>query len=135
MICGAEIRGTVKRTFGLTNPPKASHSWANGLFSCTYALPHGALRLSVKDDLDNSAGKAYFERLRHRLPDATTLRGVQSLGFPAIETVDGNTAFLKDGKTLRVDASSVAASTLPHGFSRQDASYAVAAAVIACWTE
>jgi hypothetical protein len=43
--------------------------------------------------------------------------------------------FLKDHKTLWVDATRVAASDLPEGTNRQDAAYGVAAAVIACWTE
>jgi hypothetical protein len=135
MICGDEIRSTVQRTFALTSPPRSSHTWADGLFSCTYELPHGMLRLSVKDSLTMKPGRAYFQQLRRRLEGASTIRGVPSLGFPAFETPQGDTAFLKDGKTLRVDASSLPTSTLPAGFSRQDASYAIASAVIACWTE
>jgi hypothetical protein len=135
MICGAEIRSTVRRTFALGSPPPSTHTWADHLFGCTYALPQGPLHMSVKDGSDERTGRAYFDRLRTRLTGATTLHGVEALGFPSFETPAGDVVFLKDGKTLHVDAGSLSRSGLPSGFTRADAAYAVAAAVIACWTE
>jgi hypothetical protein len=137
MICGDEIASSVKRTFTLTRRPPATRSWSvNDLtFACTYRLPGGDLRMTVQDARDKMTGRSSFDRLRSRLTGATTIRGVQSLGFPAFETPSGNVAFLKDGKTLRVDASDLPRSALPTGFTRQQAAYGVAAAVIACWTE
>lgn len=138
MICGDEIRGAVQRTFALDREPASSHRWADATrrFSCTYRLPDQAsLRLSVQDSPDEKAGRRYYEALRGRLPGATPVRGMENFGFPAFETPSGNVVFLKDGKTLRVDASALPGATLPDGFSRQEAAYSVASAVVACWTE
>jgi hypothetical protein len=135
MICGAEIRQAVQRTFALSAQPSATSTWSHRLFVCTYDLPHGSLRLAVNDATDPKVGRDYFNALRSQLAGSTTIRGAEAFGFPAFQTSDGNVVFLKDGKTLRVDAGAVSRHGLPTGFSREDAAYAVAAAVIACWTE
>ena len=69
------------------------------------------------------------------LPRPRTIHGLADLGFPAFETAHGDAVFIKDHKTLWVDASRLADSDLPRGRSREDVAYGVAAAVIACWTE
>ena len=92
-------------------------------------------RLSVKDLDSAGPGRAYFDDLRRSLPVATTVKGVASYGFPAFETTHGDVVFLKDHKTLWVDAGRLTRADLPAGTSREDAAYGVAAAVIACWTE
>jgi hypothetical protein len=56
-------------------------------------------------------------------------------GFPSFETPRGDVVFLKDHKTLWVDATRLARSDLPDGATRAHVAYGVAAAVIACWTE
>jgi hypothetical protein len=135
MICSAEIRHAVQRTFVLSSPPPASSTWTHRMFGCTYDLPNGSLRLTVDDASDRNVGRSYFTGLRSQLDGSATIHGAEALGFPAFETRDGNVVFLKDGKTLRVDASTVPRRALPTGFSREEAAYAVAAAVIACWQE
>lgn len=135
MICGAEIRDAVKRTFGLRTSPSSSKDWSNRLFSCDYQVPGGQLRLSVKDLSSAQPGRAYFTGLRSRLGPVTTIVGVQSFGFPAFETADGNVVFIKDHKTLRVDASGLPARALPDGYTRAETAYSVASAVIGCWSE
>jgi hypothetical protein len=135
MICSDETRDAVMRTFALSDAPGAVTDWSDQLYSCTYRLPAGELRLSVQDATNAGTGRAYYDGLRVRLPGATDIGGLQSFGFPALETPNGNVVFLKDGKTLRVDASGLPATALPSGFTAQEAAYGVAAAVIACWTE
>ncbi|MGI9158018.1 MAG: hypothetical protein ACR2FG_15535 [Marmoricola sp.] len=137
MICGAEIQDAVRRTFALSGNPSSVHSWSKSdrVYSCTYRLPHGKLAMSVQDSLDEKSGRAYFDALRKRLPGARVISGMESYGFPAFETSDGNVVFLKDGKTLRVDATSLPSAALPKGFSREEAAFSVASAVIACWSE
>ncbi|HEY3529327.1 MAG TPA: hypothetical protein VGK78_09260 [Nocardioides sp.] len=135
MICGSETRDAVRRTLGLDRAPVGLHAWQPPLFTCTYQLRSGALRLSVRDLAAAAAGRESFARLRTRLPGATRIRGVESFGFPAFETARGDVVFLKDHKTLWVDASRLGSSALPAGTSRQDVAYGVAAAVIACWSE
>lgn len=135
MICGPEIRRAVARTLQRPQVPRGLHVWGDRIFACSYQLPGGTLRLSVKD-LDSAApGRAYFDHLRRSLPGSTTVKGVASYGFPAFETAQGDVVFLKDHKTLWVDAGRLTRADLPAGTSREDAAYGVAAAVIACWTE
>jgi hypothetical protein len=135
MICGTEIRHAVERTFALSAPPPAASTWTHRMFGCTYDLPNGSLRLTVDDATDPNVGRGYFTGLRSQLTGSATIQGAEALGFPAFETPDGNVVFLKDGKTLRVDASSVPRQALPTGFSREEAAYGIAAAIIACWKE
>ena len=135
MVCSGEIRRAVKRTFQLDRQPHSTHDWSRGRFTCRYQLPDGPLELSVEDFTDKRLGHAYFTGLRSRLTRDRTITGVPSLGFPAFETPDGTVGFLKDGKTLLVDARRVSTASLPTGFSRAEAAYGVAAAVIGCWTE
>ena len=137
MICSLEIAQAVKRTFVLPSTPSATDRWADHIYTCDYQLPTSKLRLSVKDLDEATAGRAFFDALGRKLPGARPIRGLQNLGFPALETrgSTGDVAFLKDHKTLWVDASRVATKDLPPGFSRTGAAYGVAAAVIACWTE
>lgn len=135
MICADDTAGAVETTFGLKSTPRRTAIWSAPVYSCRYALPGGELRLTVADLDGARPGRAWFDKLRNRLPAARTLTGMENLGFPAYETATGDVVFLKDHKTLWVDASRVRASELPGRFSRTDAAYHVAAAVIACWSE
>jgi hypothetical protein len=137
MICSLEVAQAVQRTFALPSTPRATDTWADPAYTCVYQLPTSTLRLSVQDLHETKAGRTFFDALGHRIPGARPIKGLQNLGFPALETPGstGEVAFLKDGKTLLVDASRVVAKDLPPGFSRTAAAYGVAAAVIACWTE
>jgi hypothetical protein len=136
MICGHEIRTAVQHTLELSQPPERVHSWAHRLYTCTYRLADGGqLSLSVKDLDTPRPGRAYFDRLRATTPGATSIVGLPAFGFPAFESPHGDVVFLKDHKTLHVDATRLDAADLPSGVTHQLAAYGVAAAVIACWTE
>lgn len=135
MICSDEIADTVRRTFDLEKVPFSRDTWVAPSFRCDYAVGGSTLRLSVQDLDTAGPGRAYFRRLESRLPGATPLRGLQGLGLPSFETRAGDVVFLKDHKTLRVDPADLAAADLPAGYSRRDVAYAVASAVVACWSE
>lgn len=135
MICGQEIGRAVQRQFGLPGLPQSSSSWSNRLYSCTYRLPQGPLLLSVKDSTDTAVGHSFFEKAMRQSRQATPIRGLQSFGLPSYETPTGAVAFLRDGKTLVVDASRLASVPGSGGHARTDAAYAIAASVVACWTE
>jgi hypothetical protein len=135
MICGAETARAVRRNLDLGATPVGVHSWDHRIFTCTYPLPGGDLRLSVKDLDQSGPARDYFDQLRRRLGDATHIIGLASFGFPAVESPHGDVVFLKDQKTLWVDASRLRRRDLPSGESRQDVAYGVASAVIGCWTE
>ncbi len=123
---------------GILAPAKLARgdaSWTNRLYTCTYRLPqNGRLVLSVKDSQDVESGSTYFDRSRRDLPHTKPLQGLISLGLPSYEAQQGIVAFLKDGKTLTVDASRLSPEVGGHQ-SREDVAYAVAAEVVACWSE
>ena len=136
MVCGEEIQAAVVRTFALHSTPVHSSAWSDHLFRCSYRLPvGGTLQLSVKDLDAEPAGRAYFDHLRAALPSPRTIKGIAAFGFPAFQTRHGDVVFVKDHKTLWVDASRLPAADLPPGFTRTGVAYGVASAVIACWTE
>ncbi|MGH3510273.1 MAG: hypothetical protein ACRDPI_08595 [Nocardioidaceae bacterium] len=135
MICSSEVRDTVAHNLQIARAPQGLHSWTHQLYTCSYLLKAGELRLSVKDLDQPGPGRAYFRALRSRLPGATGLSGLQGLGFPSFQTSRGDVAFLKDHKTLWVDASRLSASDLPPGTTREAIAYGVGAAVVACWSE
>jgi hypothetical protein len=135
MICSDEIRDAVQHAFQLAAPPAAAHRWSHRVYTCTYRISGETLALSVQDSPDVASGRAYYRALKARIPGETPIRGVESFGFPSFETSDGTVVFLKDGKTLQVDATRLSSASMPAGFSRVDAAYGVAAAVIGCWTE
>ena len=136
MICTDEIGDAVARTFALDSTPESTEVWskAQRVYSCRYELAEGALVLSVQDASDDASGRAYFDGTRRRLPGAVELKGMENFGFPAFATSE-RVVFLKDGKTLQVDAAQVPAAALRDDYTQRDAAYAVASAVIACWTE
>ena len=137
MICSREIAEAVQRTFRLPAPAEATDRWSDQTYTCTYRLPTSTFTLSVKD-LDQAApGRAHFDSVAASLPGAERIRGLENLGFPAVQTPPstGQVLFLKDDKTLQVDAGEVATRDLPPDYSRTDTAYSIASAVIACWTE
>jgi hypothetical protein len=135
MVCSAETGAAVRRTFQLDAVPAKRQMWMPPVFGCSWALPHGTLELAVDVATDPPKGRRRFEQMQTVVPDARALRGMASLGFPAIQSPSGMVVFLEDGKVLSVDARQVAARDLPQGFSREDVAYGVASAVIACWSE
>lgn len=136
MICGLEIQDAVKRTFAMSSQPTGADSWSRSkrMFSCDWSVRGGTLAMSVQDALDENTGRTYFDKLKSRL-DGTKINGMESFGFPAFQTSGGDVVFLKDGKTLQVDATRLPAASLPKGFARGEVAYSVASAVIACWSE
>lgn len=135
MICSDEIAGTVRRTFDLDRLPFSRDAWHPPTYLCDYALGDSTLRLSVEDLQAAGPGRAHFRELESRLPGAVRLHGLESMGLPSFETRAGDVVVLKDHKTLRVDPSGVSPSDLPPGYTRRDVAYAVASAVVACWSE
>lgn len=136
MVCGDEIHGDVASTFKQQGLAAGVSTWSGGrLFTCTYRLPQGDLVLSVKDSLSLPGGRAYFNAVRAFDGRPALLTGLQAFGLPSYETTDGKVVFLKDGKTLVVDAGALHQPVGPNGESRSDVAYAIAADVIGCWNE
>jgi len=138
MVCEEhEVRDAVRRSFRMDRDPTSTHTWsaASRVYTCRWAVPHGTLTMTVDDATDPRAGRRSFARLRAGLVGARPLRGMDAFGLPALSTAAGDVAFLKDGKTLHVDATRLPAASLPRAFSRSEVAYSVASAAIACWTE
>jgi hypothetical protein len=135
MVCGDEIAHAVATLADLTPAIRGTSSWADRLFTCTYQLPSGPLVLSVKDSPNEASGRAYFSSLRSGLGPTSQLRGLQSLGLPAFESTAGIVAFLKDGKTLTVDATGLSGGVGAQQASPAEVAYEVGSDVIGCWAE
>lgn len=133
MICNTETADAVQHTFALPKQPPRTDYWKDHSYSCVYTLPGGNLTLSVKDLDTPGPGRAWFNQLRDRLPHTTPITGMQNLGFPAYQTPRGDVIFIKDSKTLWVNAAAVADKALPPGVTRTDTAYQIATAVLACW--
>lgn len=135
MVCSDEIHTAVARTFEQPSVAAGTSTWAEQLFTCTYHLDAGPLVLSVKDSLPGPSGRAYFDALRASDGRPPLLTGLEAFGLPSYETTTGRVVFLKDGKTLVVDAEALPKVAGPKGQSRPDVAYAIAADVIGCWSE
>lgn len=134
MVCGEETRANIVRILALPTPPRSTDSWADRLYTCTYALPAGPLVLSVKEAADPGAGRAHFERLQRTTAQAERIAGLANLGLPAFQT-PASSVFVKDSFVLTVDATALPATLGPHQVSRNAFTYEVATAVLACWSE
>jgi hypothetical protein len=135
MICGTETRANIATLLALTSPPAAKATWADHIYTCTYQLAVGALVLSVTESADLPKARIYFDALRVHLGNTKPLAGMASLGFPAYETTTGTVVFLKDNKTLEVNASALPARVGPEGSSPADFAYTIATDVLACWSD
>jgi len=135
MVCGEETRANVVRILALPSAPGTAASWADKLFTCTYALPGGPLVLSVKEAADPAAAHAAFGELQRTTGSAAPIEGMANLGLPAFQTPGGAVVFVKDSFVLRVDATALPAAVGPHQVSRSAFAYQVATTVLACWSE
>ncbi|MFF3976434.1 hypothetical protein [Streptomyces sp. NPDC001828] len=65
----------------------------------------------------------------------TQLTAAQDLGNPGYESPGGTVVILKDGKTLRVDATGMPTASGPHKLSRAELAYEIASDILGCWSE
>ena len=136
MVCAGQVVEDVTRLMDLNTSVEPSSKWQDPMFTCTFDLEQGPLVLKVHDAENRASGMAHFQTLRTGQVGAVPLRGVYSLGLPAYETRSGTVAFVKDGKTLEVDASRLPGRLGTDGEkNRIGLAYAVATSVLACWTE
>lgn len=133
MICSTETRHNLAALLGVDRPPLATTSWADRVYTCTYHLSQGPLVLTVQEAGTSGAGRRYYNALRARLGPSQPLAGAQGLGLPAFETNDGAAVFLKDDKTLQVDASRLPRSVGGAHRSRGDLAYTLATDIMGCW--
>lgn len=139
MVCSGQVVADVTRILGLDEKTEPSSSWTKPDFRCAFDTPGGPLVLTVHDADDESAGEQHFQRMQSAQAGARPIKGVSGLGLPAYETPEGITSFVKDGKTLTVDASRLTGRDGRLGteqdMTRSEIAYAVASSVLTCWTE
>ena len=135
MICGSETRTNVAALMGLTVSPTTQTHWANHIYTCTFKLTVGYLVISVKESSGVPKARIYFNALRVRLGHTKPITGIANLGFPAYESMTGTVVFLKDNKTLEVNASALPAHVGHEGSTRADFAYTVATDILACWKD
>ncbi|MET3810682.1 hypothetical protein [Arthrobacter sp. UYEF3] len=135
MVCGDETRSNIARILSLSGPPRTTDTWADMLYTCTYALASGPFVLSVKEAPNPADALVYFDALQQRTRAAQPIEGMANLGFPAFQTPDGAVSFVKDNFVLTVDATALPVNLGPHGVSPSAFAYEVATSVLACWSE
>jgi len=81
--------------------PPTSDTWADKLYSCTDALPEGALVLAAKEAADPTAARVDFDSMQRDTPYARPIEGMANLGLPAFEASTGSVAFIKDSFVLK----------------------------------
>jgi hypothetical protein len=136
MVCAGSVVTAIAKITGLTDEPTPTSAWDGRFYSCTYEVDGEPLELSVHDANDVSVGEAHFAELQAGLENAEEIEGLLGLGLPSFSTGDGIVAFLRDGKTLVVDATSLPEGLGPDGTRTQDdVAYAVASAVLTCWVD
>ncbi|GAB3256751.1 hypothetical protein [Arthrobacter pigmenti] len=134
MICAGQVVGDISAILGAEGVLTPSSSWEKPMFTCTYELDGKPLVLSVHDATAEAQGRKHFAQLRKSLDNAKEIQGMAALGMPAISDGDGIVAFVRDGKTLVVDATALPDGLGPNNSKTQaDAAYAVASAVLVCW--
>ncbi|GAB3280259.1 hypothetical protein GCM10027449_21130 [Sinomonas notoginsengisoli] len=134
MVCSKEIQEKIVQILALPSVPGTAATWADKLYTCTYALPGGALVLSVKEASDPGAAHAFFQDLQRNPVAATPIEGLANLGFPAFQT-PASAVFVKDNFVLAVDADALPETLGPHQVTRAAFAYQVATTVLACWSE
>jgi hypothetical protein len=134
MICAGQVVTAVTSIFELAKTVTPSSTWTEPVFTCTYDIDAHPLVLSVHDAADERTGEQHFAELQNTTDGAEEIEGLLGLGLPSFATEDGIVGFLRDGKTLVVDATGLPDMLGPDGSkSRRDVAYAVASAVLICW--
>lgn len=135
MVCGDQPKDRLAAILDLDAHPHTVDEWADMTYTCTYHLDEGALIIAVKEAKDQATALTDFEAMQASVPEATPIRGLASLGFPAYETADGSAVFQKDNFVLQVNAAELPATLGPDGITRNALAYQLSTTVLACWIE
>ncbi len=135
MICAGQVTRAITSMLDLQGEVEPTSTWNEPTFTCTYDIDGAPLMLSVDDATDLEAGEAHFDGLQGTVEGARDIEGLLALGMPAFTTDAGIVAFLRDGKTLLVDATRLPSELAGGTMTRDEVAYAVASAVLVCWVE
>ena len=135
MICAGQVTGAIASMLDLEGEVEPTSTWNEPMFTCAYDIDGAPLILSVHDTADLAVGEAHFAELQGSVDGARDIEGLLALGMPSFTTDAGIVAFLRDGKTLTVDATRLPAELASGTMTRDEVAYAVASAVLVCWVE
>ena len=132
MVCTGYVLQQLAGALGTEPLTPPSATWAQHLYSCTYAYTDASMLVSVKELADPATAAAHFDGLRGSAGPVTTVNG---LGEAAFTEADGSTVVKKDSTVLVVDVS-----RLPERFgtpprTRPGVSVMVATTIMTCWKE
>jgi hypothetical protein len=135
MVCGDQPMDRLTSILDLDTDPHTINDWADSTFTCTYHLDQGDLVISVKEAKDQTTALKYFDAMQALAKDATPIKGLANLGFPAYETTDGLAVFQKDSFILQVDATDLPDALGPDDITRNALAYQLSTTILACWIE
>jgi hypothetical protein len=131
MVCSDEIRREVAGALALPSVPTPQSTWADHVYTCTYAPPMGPLVLSVTVAPSTAAAAQQLETMRGQLgadqPES-------ALGQRAFSAPNGTVLAAKDNMVLRVDPSALPDDLGATHRPRIDVARVLAAGVFNCWT-
>ena len=135
MICSEEIANAVTLSLGLNGHPQKTSEWVKPVYTCTYRLLEGPLRLSVTEFGSDEAALQEFNRMRSQyVHDKAPIQTLDAFGVPAFLASDDVVLTVKDNKLLRVDATRLSKTVGPDHRTRRDLSYIVASSILRCWS-
>lgn len=134
MVCGGQVETAIASLLQTEGDVAPTSTWNPPMFSCTYDIDGAPLVVSVHDAPDVATGEQHFTEVQAFL-GAADIEGMLGLGLPSFSTGDGMVGFLRDGKTLLVDATALPDGLADGTMTRDAAAYAAASAVLVCWVE
>ena len=130
MVCGDEIRGEVADALGLASLPAPTSTWADHVYTCSYASAIGRLVLAVTVSPSTAAARGQLQAMRSRLDASTEEPG---LGEQAYSAPVGTVLAVKDNMVLRTDATGLPDDLGATHERRLDLARVITAGVFDCW--
>jgi hypothetical protein len=130
MVCSDEIRGEVADALNLESVPAPESTWADHVYTCSYAPPMGRLVLSVTVTPSSSAADSTLQTMKTALSGAAAEPG---LGERAYGAAGGTVVSKKDNLVLTVDATGLPDDLGNTHEQRLDLARVITAGVFNCW--
>ena len=136
MTCSeVEIQNAIALTLGLNGRPQRTSQWVKPVYTCTYLLHDGPLRLAVTEfGSDAAAVHAFNQSKNQYVQDRVPLQTLEAFDVPAFLASDDVVLTVKDNKLLRVDATQLPKIVGPSHRARRDLIYLVTSAILRCWS-
>jgi hypothetical protein len=136
MTCSEEeIQNAIVLGLDLSGSLPKTSRWVKPVYTCTYQLPQGPLRLSVTEFGSDTAAVHEFNQLKSQYAkDKVPLQTLEAFQVPTFLASDDVILTVKDNKLLRVDATELPKIVGPAHRARRDLIYLVTSAILRCWS-